>query len=74
MATRRCTADNPDCEDTDLWEVNGAIVVFDRLYSGADWAARAGQSPVTGLMMIRFDRRRIMPRTGADIGPPTLGR
>ncbi len=69
-----CTADNTACPDTDLWEVNGAIVVFDRLYAGADWAARAGQSPVTGLMMIRFDRRRIMPRTGADIGPPTVGR
>ena len=67
-----CAADNPACTDADLWEVNGTIVVYDRLYSGADWTERAGQSPVTGLMMTRFDRRRIMPRNGADIGPPTL--
>ncbi len=64
-----CAADNPDCEDDNLWRVNSSIVVYDRLYQDADWAAQAGQSPVVGVMGFRFDRRGILPRTGADIGP-----
>jgi len=64
-----CSADDPACSDPRLWEVNATIVVYDRLYQDADWAARAGTSPVSGVMMTRFDRRRIMPRTGADFGP-----
>lgn len=67
-----CSADNPACADPNLWLVNNAIVVYDRLYQGTDWAAQAGQSPVVGVMTIRFDRRRIMPRTGADIGPSAV--
>jgi large repetitive protein len=63
-----CSDDNSGCSDPNLWEVNGMIIVYDRLYRDSDWAARAGQSPVTGVMSFRFDRRRIMPRTGADIG------
>jgi large repetitive protein len=63
-----CAADNPTCSDANLWRVNQSIVVYDRVYQDADWVARAGQSPITGVMTIRFDRRRIMPRTGADFG------
>jgi cytosine/adenosine deaminase-related metal-dependent hydrolase len=64
-----CSADNPMCSDARLWLVNGAIAVYDRLYQDADWDTRAGQSPVVGVMGFRFDRRRIMPRNGTDIGP-----
>lgn len=63
-----CAADDENCSDPNLWEVNGAIVVYDRVYTASDWAAQAGQFPVTGVMGFRFNRRRIMPRTGDDIG------
>ena len=62
-----CSADNPACSDANLWQVNDGIVVYDRLYSGADWSARAGTTAVTGVMMTRFERRRIMPRSAADL-------
>jgi large repetitive protein len=63
-----CSADNEACADQNLWEVNNRVVVYNRLYQDADWSARMGQDPITGVMMTRFDRRRIMPRSGADFG------
>ena len=72
-----CSADNPACSDQRLWEVNDAIVVWDRFYADGQtsWvaetnAAAADMTPtVTGVMWFRFDRRRIVPRTAADITP-----
>ncbi len=70
-ASYDCSIDSTSCYDTNLWEVGGAagIVVHDRCYEGSDWAARVCDSPITGVMTWRFDRRRIMPRTSADFGP-----
>jgi len=63
-----CSADVSSCSDPNLWELNGSIVVYDRLYGDADWTDNMALSPVTGVMSYRFDRRRIMPRMGSDIG------
>ncbi|HEU5059433.1 MAG TPA: thrombospondin type 3 repeat-containing protein, partial [Kofleriaceae bacterium] len=63
-----CSADHPSCADQNLWRVNASLIVYDRLYQDDDWSARMGQDPITGVMMTRFDRRRIMPRSGADFG------
>jgi cytosine/adenosine deaminase-related metal-dependent hydrolase len=56
------------CTDPGLWEIDGAdgVIVFDRLYEDADWDSNISVLPVTGVMNYRWDRRRIMPRTGAD--------
>jgi large repetitive protein len=62
-----CQADAAACNDPDLWEVNDAIVVFKRLYQGTDWTSKMGSTIVSGVMTYRFDRRRIMPRTAADL-------
>jgi hypothetical protein len=66
-----CSGDNADCTDDLLWEVNGpvngSIVVFDRAYQDADWAAMSGSTSVTGVMSYRFERRRILPRTTSDL-------
>lgn len=67
-----CSADGSGCTDPNLWQVNGpgaSVVVYDRFYQDADWAAHVGATPVTGVMMYRWNRRRIMPRTAADFGP-----
>jgi cytosine/adenosine deaminase-related metal-dependent hydrolase len=58
----------PPCVDANLWEVDGAsgVLVYDRLYEDADFVSHIGELPVTGVMMYRFDRRRLMPRTAAD--------
>lgn len=67
-----CAVDG-NCSDTDLWEVLDAamtgIVVYDRVYADADWVAQKSQSSVTGVMTTRFSRRRIQPRSGADLSP-----
>jgi cytosine/adenosine deaminase-related metal-dependent hydrolase len=67
-----CSVDG-NCMDTDLWEVKDAgmvgIVVYDRAYSDADWVAEKNQTGVTGVMTYRFNRRRIQPRTTADLTP-----
>jgi cytosine/adenosine deaminase-related metal-dependent hydrolase len=64
-----CSADNEACADADLWEVNNRVIVYNRLYQDDDWSAQMGQeAPITGVMMTRFDRRRIMPRSSADFG------
>ena len=61
-----CTADNAACSDDNLWRANSALIVYDRLYKDADWASHMTPQPVAGVMMTRFDKRRIMPRTAAD--------
>ena len=61
----------------ELFELNDAIVAWDSFYAGgqATWtteaaAAAADMTPtVTGVMFYRFNRRRICPRTAADITP-----
>ncbi|WP_428267460.1 thrombospondin type 3 repeat-containing protein [Haliangium sp.] len=67
-----CSADDSGCSDANLWQVNGSagILVYDLLYQDSDWSAQTGTTPVTGVMHYRFERRRIMPRTGADFGAP----
>jgi hypothetical protein len=76
------TFDCGDCPDDNLWKINGTtgatsfIVVFDRAWqgSGPEWAAAIARAQaggdVTGVMIWRFDTRRIVPRTPADIGAP----
>ncbi|MCB9760574.1 MAG: thrombospondin type 3 repeat-containing protein [Alphaproteobacteria bacterium] len=65
-----CAADGTGCADPELWQVNGrsGIIVFDRLYEGSAWAEHAGETPVTGVMNWRWERRRIMPRGDDDFG------
>jgi hypothetical protein len=65
-----CARDNAPCTDQDLWQVNGAtgVLVYNKVYSGTDWTAHIGESPIAGVMMYRHNRRRIMPRTAADFG------
>ncbi len=43
---------------------NSAVVVFD--YGDSDWDNRIGDSPLSGVMIFRFEREQIMPRNGAD--------
>ncbi len=64
-----CSVDG-SCSDPGLWEVGGptGVVVFDRMYQGSDWSDHIGELPITGVMTLRWDRRRIMPRTAADFG------
>jgi cytosine/adenosine deaminase-related metal-dependent hydrolase len=66
-----CGVDGPQCGDEGLWELDGSngLLVYDRLYGGADWDAQIGTLPVTGVMGFRWNRRRIMPRVDSDFGP-----
>jgi hypothetical protein len=74
-----CTQDNASCTDKLLWQVNGAsntpVEVWNDMYTGGttEWsteATNAGTHPtVTGVMFYRFNKRRILPRTAADITP-----
>ncbi len=68
--TYDCSGDG-NCMDMNLWEViDGsatAIIVYDRAYADADWVSQIGQTGVVGVMTYRFDRRRIQPRSGADL-------
>ena len=72
-----CVADNPACADQRLFELNNAIVAWDRFYADGQtsWTSEAsaadadGTPSVTGVMWYRFDRRRIVPRSAADITP-----
>jgi len=64
-----CAADSTSCHDASLWTVvSGAdtVIVWNRLYGGADWATHIGQPGVTGVMSWRFNRRRILPRVAGD--------
>jgi large repetitive protein len=64
-----CASDDANCNDSNLWQVNGTLVVYDRAYAGADWAAQAGQLDITGVMSYRFNTRRIQPRNAGDLLP-----
>ena len=68
-----CSQDVEQCQDDGLWEVTGddgsTILVFDRVYTGAEWAETIGQTPITGVMSFRFESRRILPRGPEDFGP-----
>jgi hypothetical protein len=73
-----CTGDpNPACTDPRLFELDDAVIAWDRFYADgeASWTSEAtaaaadGSPTVTGVMTYRFDRRRIAPRSAADITP-----
>lgn len=66
-----CSTDDPMCMDQRLWELNGTggILVYNYAYEGADWDSRSGSTGITGVMTWRYNRRRIMPRTGTDFSP-----
>lgn len=72
-----CMPDGATCTDARLFELNDTIVAWDSFYAdgATSWtneatAAAADMTPtVTGVMHFRFDRRRIVPRTAADITP-----
>ena len=65
-----CSVDKNSCMDSGPWEVNGSILVYDQVYQDADWASQSSQSGVTGVMGYRHNRRRILPRTTADLVSP----
>ena len=54
--------------------MSAAIVVWNSVYGGTttEWDAEgtglAAGEPLTGVTFFRHNRRRIMPRTAADIG------
>ena len=64
--------DGSGCSDDGLWEVEGsgssdaALLVYDDAYECSDWADTVGELPVTGVMMFRWTRRRLMPSTMFD--------
>lgn len=70
-------AATPPCADARLFELNDAVVAWDRFYTDGttSWtneatAAAADMTPtISGVMTWRYNRRRIVPRTGADITP-----
>jgi hypothetical protein len=72
-----CTPDNAGCMDARLFELNDSVIAWDGFFADgqAVWtteaaAAAADMTPtVTGVTFYRFDRRRIVPRTAADITP-----
>jgi len=73
--TYDCSADAAACHDARLWRLDGSILVWDTAWQGttAEWTSEntaAGPgTDVTGVMYFRYERRRILPRTAADITP-----
>jgi cytosine/adenosine deaminase-related metal-dependent hydrolase len=65
-----CSVDGKACVDTDLWEIDSSsgLVVYDFSYECSDWTDHVGEVPVTGVMMYRWERRRITPRLDSDFG------
>lgn len=70
-----CSVDSPSCADPRLWELNDAIVAWDKVWQDgiATWDAEgaaldATPGPVSGVMFYRHNRRRILPRVAADVG------
>ena len=45
----------------------GGIIVYDFAFEGVEWEARTGVTDITGVMTWRYNHRRIMPRTDADL-------
>ena len=65
-----CNADNDLCNDTNLWEAsnNGhKIIISDHFYTDSDWDTQTQSTKITGVLLWRFDRWRILPRTSADL-------
>lgn len=69
-AAFNCSAANPACTDANLFELGGAagVLVYNRYFVGT-WPTPVFNDTVTvtGVMMYRFDRRRILPRSPADV-------
>ena len=65
-----CSVDGSSCSDEGLWEIgdSSGVLVYDMSYECGDWDDNIGEVPVTGVMMYRYDRRRIMPRLSSDFG------
>jgi hypothetical protein len=69
-----CSVDDGNCQDDLLHEVDDAVVIWNAAWEGDDaaWSAEmaglAAGEPVTGVMTFRFERTRITPRVGADVG------
>ncbi|MGB0641295.1 MAG: hypothetical protein ACPGTU_18325, partial [Myxococcota bacterium] len=65
-----CSVDGSSCADEDLWEVGGSdgILVYSHAYECDGWTDEVGSLPITGVMMYRWERRRILPRTAFDFG------
>ena len=61
-----CVVDGENCADSELWEIDSAVLAYDKYYADSDWTANIGTTPVTGVMGYRYDRRRLMPRTSSD--------
>lgn len=65
-----CAIDNENCRDQNLWEVGGGngLVIWNRCFTGSAWSSLEGQLPVMGVQTMRFERRRLMPRSAEDFG------
>ena len=65
-----CSVDGSSCDDEGLWEVGGSegVVVYDMTFECSDWDSEIGEVPVTGVMMYRWERRRLTPRVQSDFG------
>ena len=63
-----CSVDGSSCSDAGLWEVGGSagLLVYDNAYECSDWNDTIGSLPVTGVMMYRWNRRRLVPRANFD--------
>ena len=65
-----CSVDGSGCNDEGLWEVagdtGGSLLIYDSAYECTDWSDATGELPVTGVMMYRWNRRRLMPSTSFD--------
>jgi cytosine/adenosine deaminase-related metal-dependent hydrolase len=63
-----CSVDGSSCNDEYLWEVGGSegVLIYDNAYECSDWTDMIGNVPVTGVMMFRWERRRLVPRLGSD--------
>lgn len=64
-----CFQDDPSCSDFGLWEIGGSsgVVAYDFIYQDSNWLDRVGSPTVIGVMSYRWGRRRILPRTSADL-------
>ena len=68
-----CGEDGSGCSDTDLWKIESgdglaSLLVYDMAYECSDWTDQVSELPVTGVMMYRYEDRRITPRIDSDFG------